>query len=73
MAKLPIDDCNKFAKWMLGEFSSNNESVMVAPGAGFYATPGRGKQEVRMAYVLETKKLKRAAEIVLEAIDKYNS
>lgn len=72
MAKLPVDDSDEFAKWMLGEFNVDNETVMVAPGAGFYSTPGKGKQEVRMAYVLESGKLKKAAEIVLKAIEEYN-
>jgi len=73
MAKIPVDDSDDFAKWMLGEYSDNGETVMVAPGAGFYSTPGRGKQEVRIAYVLESKKLARAAQIILKAIEAYNS
>jgi aspartate aminotransferase len=52
MAKLPVDDSDDFAKWMLGEYNFNNETVMVAPGAGFYSTPGKGNQEVRIAYKL---------------------
>lgn len=73
MAKIPVDDSDEFAKWMLGEYAVDNETVMVAPGAGFYSTPGKGKQEVRIAYVLETKKLEKAARIILKAIDAYNS
>lgn len=73
MAKIPVDDSDEFAKWMLGEYAVENEAVMVAPGAGFYSTPGKGKQEVRIAYVLETKKLEKAARIILKAIDAYNS
>jgi len=73
MAKLPIDDSDEFARWMLEEFNDNGETVMVAPGAGFYGTPGKGKQEIRIAYVLETQKLKRAGEILLKAINAYNS
>ena len=57
---------------MLGEFEKNGETVMVAPGAGFYSTPGKGKQEVRIAYVLETQKLAKAGEILIEAINKFN-
>ncbi len=72
MAKLPIDDCDKFAKWMLGEYNVGGETVMIAPGAGFYSTPGKGKQEVRIAYVLESKKLGKAGKIILNAIDAYN-
>jgi len=71
MAKLPIDDSDKFAKWMLEEFSVDNETVMVAPGGGFYATKGMGRQEVRIAYVLEQDKLKKAGEILLKAIEEY--
>lgn len=72
MAKLPIDDCDEFARWMLSEFKDNNETVMVAPGAGFYSTPGKGKQEIRLAYVLEADKLKRAGELLLKALEVYN-
>ena len=73
MAKIPVDDSDEFARWMLGEFSDNGETVMVAPGAGFYSTPGKGKQEVRIAYVLETQKLEKAGKIFLKAIEAYNS
>ena len=73
MAKLPIDDAEKFAKWLLSEFQINNETVMVAPGAGFYSTPGSGNQEVRIAYVLDCEKLKTAGHILLEAIKAYNA
>lgn len=72
MAKLPVDDSDNFAKWMLEEFNVNGETVMVAPGAGFYSTPGKGKQEVRIAYVLGTDKLKKAGEIILKAIEAYS-
>jgi aspartate aminotransferase len=72
MAKLPVDDSDNFARWMLESFNVDQETVMVAPGAGFYSTPGKGKQEVRMAYVLETHKLEKAAKIFLQGIEKYN-
>lgn len=72
MAKLPIDDSDKFARWMLEEFETGGETVMVAPGGGFYSTPGKGKQEVRIAYVLESEKLKKAGNIILEALEEYN-
>ena len=71
MAKLPVTDSDDFARWMLAEFAVNGETVMVAPGAGFYSTPGKGKQEVRIAYVLESQKLETAAGIFLEAIKAY--
>ncbi len=71
MAKLPVDDVDKFAIWLLEEFNDNNETVMVAPGSGFYATEGSGTQEVRIAYVLGEKPLKRALEILKIALDLY--
>jgi aspartate aminotransferase len=71
MAKLPIDDCDRFARWLLTDFQDNRETVMVAPGAGFYATPEMGKQEVRLAYVLEAPKLERAGRLLLTALDQH--
>ncbi len=73
MAKLPVDNSDNFARWLLEEFEVNGETVMVAPGAGFYSTPGKGTQEVRIAYVLETPKLEAAGNILLKAIDAYNA
>lgn len=71
MAKLPISDGETFARWLLNEFSENNETVMIAPGEGFYSTPGRGKNEVRLAYVIEAPKLERAARLLLTALDQF--
>ena len=71
MAKLPIDDADEFAKWMLTDFSLDNETTMVAPGAGFYATPGLGKNEVRIAYVLKEENLARAMHLLAEGIKQY--
>jgi aspartate aminotransferase len=71
MAKLPIADGETFARWLLNEFSENNETVMVAPGEGFYGTPGKGKNEVRLAYVIEAPKLERAANLLLKALDQF--
>ncbi len=71
MAKLPIQDGEIFARWLLNEFSDNSETVMVAPGEGFYKTPGKGKDEVRLAYVIEAAKLERAARLLLIALDKF--
>ncbi len=71
MAQLPIDDGDRFAQWLLTDFSSGNETVMVAPGAGFYATPGAGLQEIRLAYVLESAKCRRAMELLREAVHVY--
>ena len=73
MAKIPVDDSDKFAKWILEEFEVDGATVMVAPGAGFYSTPGKGKQEIRIAYVLESEKLKKAANILLKGIEAYNA
>ncbi|MEN8222982.1 MAG: pyridoxal phosphate-dependent aminotransferase [Acidobacteriota bacterium] len=73
MAKLPVDNSDTFAKWMLESFDVDNETVMVAPGGGFYSTQGKGAEEVRIAYVLDSAKLKTAGEIILEAIRKYNN
>ena len=53
VVKLPVDDSDKFAQWILSEFDHNKQTVMVAPATGFYATPGAGKNEVRIAYVLK--------------------
>ena len=69
MAALPVDDADKFQQWLLEEFSDNGETVMMAPGGSMYATPGKGKNEVRMAYVLESDKLERAMEILKKAIE----
>jgi len=71
MAKLPITDGETFARWLLNEFNENNETVMIAPGEGFYSTPGRGKNEVRLAYVIEASKLEHAARLLLTALEQF--
>ncbi|PKN25764.1 MAG: aspartate aminotransferase [Deltaproteobacteria bacterium HGW-Deltaproteobacteria-22] len=71
MAQLPIDDGDRFAQWLLTDFESGGQTVMVAPGAGFYATPGAGKQEIRLAYVLESAHCRRAMELLREAVQVY--
>lgn len=71
MARLPVDNSDRFQRWLLTEFDDQNETVMFAPGAPFYETPGSGKNEVRIAYVLEEKKLVRAMEILKIAIARY--
>lgn len=73
VAKLPVDNAESFAKWMLEEFEYKGETVMVAPAAGFYATPGMGEKEVRIAYVLEKEELKRAVEVLDAGIKAYNN
>ncbi len=71
IVKLPIDDCESFARFLLTDFERNGETVMVAPGTGFYATPGMGRDEVRIAYVLEEDKLVRAVELLREGLAAY--
>ena len=71
MVELPVNDAEDFAKWLLTDFQDNNETVMFAPAAGFYSTPGYGKKEVRIGFVLNEQKLKRAAEILEIALKAY--
>ena len=71
IAQLPIDDADKFAKWLLEEFSWNNKTVMVAPAQGFYSTPDIGKQQIRIAYVLNLEELQNAITIIEEALKIY--
>ncbi|MBK9389379.1 MAG: pyridoxal phosphate-dependent aminotransferase [Bacteroidetes bacterium] len=71
VVKLPIDDCDKFAQWLLEEFEYKNQTVMVAPASGFYSTPGLGKNEVRIAYVLKIDDLKNAMLVLAEALKVY--
>ena len=71
MARLPVDNSDKFQKWLLNEFDDAGETVMFAPGAPFYETPGSGKNEVRIAYVLEKEKLERAMVILGKGIARY--
>lgn len=72
ICKLPVEDANDFLVWMLQEFDDEGETVMAAPADGFYATEGLGKNEIRIAYVLETEKLKRAIEIMGKGLEAYN-
>lgn len=73
MLGLPIPDADHFARWLLTDFERDGETVMVAPGPGFYVTPGLGKQEVRLAYVLGEERLRRAVELLGEAIGSYSA
>ncbi len=73
IAKLPIDNADTFAQWMLESYDLNGETVMVAPAAGFYSTPGIGLDEVRIAYVLKKEDLIRSVEILKDAISVYNA
>lgn len=72
MAALPIDDAEKFQYWLLNEFSDHGETVMFSCGEPFYGTPNKGKNEVRMAYVLKKDDLERAMDILAAAIKEYN-
>ena len=71
MAKLPIDDSDKFCQWLLEEFNYNNQTVMLAPATGFYGTVGLGKQEVRLAYVLNTDAINNAMDCLEKALEVY--
>ena len=71
VVKLPIDDADKFAQWILEDFEHKNQTVMVAPATGFYATAGLGKNEVRIAYVLKKEDLANAMETLAEALQVY--
>ena len=71
MAKLPIDDADIFCQWLLESFSYNGKTVMLAPATGFYGTPGLGKQEVRLAYVLNTTAINCAMDCLEQALLAY--
>jgi aspartate aminotransferase len=69
--ELPVDSSEKFAKWMIEEFEHEGETVLVAPAPGFYATPGKGEKEIRIAYVLDSEKMQRALDLLRIAIEQY--
>jgi aspartate aminotransferase len=71
VAQLPVTDSDHFAQWLLEDFNLNNETVMVAPASGFYSTPGEGKNQVRIAYVLNKVDLIRSVEILAAALKQY--
>lgn len=71
IVRLPIDDCDRFAQWLLEDFSYKGQTVMVAPASGFYATKGLGKNEVRIAYVLKKEELAKAMKVLEEALKVY--
>ncbi len=72
MAQFPVDDIEKFASWMLTDFSDGNETTMIAPGPGFYATTGRGINEARLAYVLNAPSCQRAVELIGKGIVEFS-
>lgn len=71
IARLPIDNSDKFCQWLLEDFSYNGQTVMMAPASGFYSTPGKGVNEVRLAYVLNMEDLKNAIACLREGLNKY--
>lgn len=72
MAKLPVDDADTFCQWLLESFSYKGQTVMLAPASGFYGTPGLGKQEVRLAYVLNIASINSAMDCLEKALQEYN-
>lgn len=71
VAKLPIDDSDRFCRWLLEDFHFENQTVMCAPASGFYSTPGLGKDEIRISYVLKTEDLKNSMKVLDEALKVY--
>ncbi|MBO7544777.1 MAG: pyridoxal phosphate-dependent aminotransferase [Bacteroidales bacterium] len=72
MARLPVDDAEKFCKWCLTDFSYEGQTIMMAPGAGFYTDPADGRNEVRLAYVLNREDLAKALLVLRKALEAYN-
>ena len=73
VASLPVDDADDFCEWCLREFSYEGETVFMAPASGFYTTPGKGKNEVRLAYVLNREELGKALNVLSKALEAYNA
>jgi len=73
IAELPVEDADDFAQWMLEKFDDNKETVMVAPASGFYSTEGSGKNQIRIAYVLNKESLIRSVELIKLALEQYNN
>jgi len=73
IVRLPIKDAEHFVKWMLTDFFLDKKTVMVAPAQGFYCSPGKGKDEVRIAYVLKEEDLRQAIDVFKEGLNKYMS
>jgi aspartate aminotransferase len=71
VAKLPVDDAEKFCRWCLSEFEYEGCTVMMAPAAGFYTTPGAGVNQVRIAYVLKQEDLEHALVVLRKALEAY--
>ncbi|MGM9822639.1 MAG: pyridoxal phosphate-dependent aminotransferase [Muribaculaceae bacterium] len=73
VVRLPVDDADKFCRWCLEEFEYEGQTVFMAPASGFYTTPGMGRDEVRMAYVLNKEDLRKAMEVLRHVLEAYNS
>ena len=73
VAKLPVDDADKFCEWCLSDFNYEGETVMMAPASGFYSTPGMGRDQVRIAYVLKKEDLQRALVVLEKALEAYDN
>jgi aspartate aminotransferase len=73
VARLPVDDAEKFCAWCLTDFDYEGETIMMAPASGFYSTPGLGRDEVRIAYILKKDDLKRAVLVLEKALEAYNN
>jgi len=73
MVRLPVEDAEDFCKWCLTDFSYKGQTIMMAPGTGFYTDPSEGRNEVRMAYVLNREDLGKALEVLAKALAAYNS
>ncbi len=71
VARLPVDDCERFCAWLLTDFNHEGETIMMAPASGFYTTPGAGKNEVRIAYILKKNDLERALFLLRKALEVY--
>ena len=72
MCALPVDDADRFQTWLLKDFNDHGETVLFACGEPFYATPGRGRNEVRLAYTINAPDIARAIDILKIAIEEYN-
>ena len=71
MVDLPVDDAEAFARWLVTDFRDNGQSVVVAPGGGFYSEPSRGQTQIRLAAVISEDRLRRAGELLAKAIVQY--
>ena len=71
VVRLPVDDADRFCEWCLRDFDLNGETIFMAPASGFYTTPGMGRDEVRMAYVLRKEELAKAMRVLDAALKAY--